>query len=494
MGKSHGGVAVTGLLDAVALLVAVPYSLAAAAIGLYSIAQAHLLWGYFRRTDPAIPTSVETDTRVTVQLPIYNERTVVEALLDSVAAMRWPPNQLEIQLLDDSTDETVELAARKVTELRAAGVNIRHIRRADRSGYKAGALAHGLEQASGDLIAIFDADFRPRPNYLEQAVALLHAHPDWGLVQARWAHINRSASAITEAQAFHLDAHFTIEQAARSRAPLLMGFNGTAGVWRRQAIADAGGWSADTLTEDLDLAFRCQLAGWQLGYVDALDAPAELPDLLPAVRSQQHRWMKGGAQVSRKLLGTLWRSRRPLVTRLQGTVHLTGGSIFLCVLALCILSPAVGPLMQRVPWFRYALSPAGLVLQIALGILLVFYGTMCVHRESGVPAGLQRLLRTFPSFMALSAGLSLHNTVAVVEGWSGHQTPFVRTPKQGDAVTALQYRAARAGPLVYLELAIALWGVAGLIWAVAANQWVLAVFLGSQAAGFLMVSWKSVES
>ncbi|MCB9675183.1 MAG: glycosyltransferase [Alphaproteobacteria bacterium] len=480
-------------MQLLAFVLVVAYSAAAAVIVLYAASQAHLLWTWARSRVPAVPAVPRERPKVTVQLPIYNERRVVKHLLDAVAALDWPRESLEIQLLDDSTDDTVSIAAEAIAALVARGLDAKHLRRPDRTGFKAGALAWGLERAEGELIAIFDADFRPRPDFLIRAVAALEEHPEWGLVQARWGHLNRDTSVFTAAQAFHLDAHFSIEQQARSQAPLLMGFNGTAGVWRRAAIDAAGGWSADTLTEDLDLAMRAQLAGWTLGYVDTIEAPAELPEEVPAVRSQQHRWMKGGAQVGRKLLPVLWAADRPLVTRLQATVHIAGGALFACVLALCVLSPLVGPLQSAVPWLRVALTPAGVGLQAALVVLVLFYAAMCVQREGGVVPGLARFVTTFPFFMALSAGLSLHNTLAVIEGWRGKPSPFVRTPKRGEATALALYAPERVGTVVWAELAIAAWGALGLVWAVSQAQWVLAVFLLSQAAGFAGVGLASVS-
>lgn len=474
-------------IEPLAGVVAGGYTLTAGAIALYSLSQLHLLTVAWRREDPPVPEAPPDAPMVTVQLPIYNERTVVEALLDSVAGLDWPRDRFEIQLLDDSTDDTVELAAQKVAALREAGVDVHHIRRPNREGYKAGALAHGLETAKGDLVAILDADFRPLPCFLKRTVGALEAHPEWGLLQARWGHINREASPYTAAQAFHLDAHFTIEQAARSQKPLLMGFNGTAGVWRRQAIDDAGGWSSDTLTEDLDLAFRAQLAGWTLGYSDAIEVPAELPELVPAVRSQQHRWMKGGAQVSRKLLPTLWASDQPLVTRLQGTAHLVGGAVFLCVLGLCLITPMLSPLRAHVPWFDLAVAPGAVALQLAFLILILFYGTMCVRREPSVGAAARRFVGTFPMFLALSAGLSLHNSRAVWEGWFGRPSEFVRTPKRGDG-SLVAYASRTVGFVRWAELAIALWLAVGIVWTVMYAQWILIPFLLMQAAGFFAIA------
>ena len=229
--------------------------------------------------------------KVTVQLPLFNERTVAQRLVACVGALDRATDKLQVQVLDDSTDETVDIVAEAVAEQRAQGLDIVHVRRSNRQGFKAGALAHGLEHASGEFVAIFDADFLPEPDFLRRAMARFT--PQIGLVQARWGWLNPRASILTRAQTMHLDAHFTVEQQARSSGDMFMGFNGTAGVWRRRTIDEAGGWHADTLTEDLDLSFRAQLHGWTLAYVDALEAPSELPEAFAAVRTQQHRWMKG---------------------------------------------------------------------------------------------------------------------------------------------------------------------------------------------------------
>lgn len=472
------------------------YLLAASVVSLYALSQLHLLLRA-KRSGPEslLPPPAQGDDlpMVTIQLPIYNERRVIGALLEAIEAIDWPRDKLEIQLLDDSDDETVDIARELCAGLQSGGLNIQHLRRPERKGFKAGALAWGLERAQGELICIFDADFQPRPDFLRRAVALLKAHPQWGLVQARWSHINRDASVLTAAQAFHLDAHFTIEQRARSQEPLMMGFNGTAGVWRRACIEDGGGWHADTLTEDLDLAFRAQLAGWSLGYCDALDAPAELPEDVRAIRSQQHRWMKGGAQVARKLLGRIWRSDIPFITKLQCSAHLFGGAAFGAVLLLACTSPLLGPSLEAVPSLAWVLIPAGIGLNLAMVILFGFYGLMCLRREESAGAAVGRMIWTFPVFMTLAMGLSLHNSLAVLEGWMGRESPFIRTPKRGseDATGAL-YRPEPVSPWVMLELGLAGLALWGLLWALSHGQLILAVFLSAQVLGFGLVSAKSV--
>jgi cellulose synthase/poly-beta-1,6-N-acetylglucosamine synthase-like glycosyltransferase len=461
------------------------HALASVAIGLYSVGQLHLLIRS-RRAHHDAPRPFELPS-VLVQLPLRNERRVTRALLHAVSRLEWPRDRLEVQVLDDSDDETVAICAEECARLRAGGLDIHHVRRGTRAGYKAGALAHGLTLSDAPFVAILDADFRPTPGFLRDAMAPLLADPSLGLLQGRWAHQNRDVSLFTRAQAFHLDAHFSIEQAARSRAPLFMGFNGTAGVWRRAAIDDAGGWSADSLTEDLDLSFRAQLTGWRLAYDDALAVPSELPEDVPAIRTQQHRWMKGGAQVARKLLCRLWASRVPLITKLQGTLHLAGGSVFFAVLALCVLTPLVHPIGVAWPALGAVLAVSGLALQFALLVLVAFYGTMCVRRDGGRAPG--RFLVGFVPFLSLSTGLSLHNALAVLEGWFGRETPFVRTPKRGEgAADGALYLPLPVGPVAWGEAALAGWGALGFAWAVANGQWVLASFLASQTAGFAVVA------
>ncbi|HEV3052032.1 MAG TPA: glycosyltransferase, partial [Longimicrobium sp.] len=305
----------------------------------FSLGQLQLLLIHRRAADaPAHPVADGGALpRVTIQLPVYNEQYVVRRLLQAVAAIQYPAALLDIQLLDDSTDETTKIAAGIIRRMRAAGVPITHVRRGTREGFKAGALAHGLAQARGELIAVFDADFVPAPDFLHRAVPPF-ADPRVGAVQARWDHLNREQSAITRIQAFLLDLHFGLEQPARDRGGLFLNFNGTAGVWRRSAIAAAGGWSAATLTEDIDLSYRAQLAGWKLVYLDAYPCPGELPADMSGLRSQQYRWIKGGAQNARLHLARVARSGFPFRVRHHAAQHLLAGSAYVAILGALLLS------------------------------------------------------------------------------------------------------------------------------------------------------------
>lgn len=477
-------------LELLAALVVLVHSSCALFILLYQVGQMDLLRRLLRA--PRVPGDGKpTEYPVlTLQLPIYNERTTVEGLLESVAALRYPRDCFEVQLLDDSTDETVALAARKVAELRRRGLDIHHLRRPDREGFKAGALAYGLTQARGELIAILDADFRPRPDYLERMVAVLERHPHWGLAQARWAHLNRETNLFTSALALHLDTHFSIEQEGRSQAPLFMGFNGTAGVWRRETIEAAGGWSADSLTEDLDLAFRAQLAGWKLGYVDDIEVPAELPEQVSMLRTQQHRWIKGGTQVCHKLLARLWRSPQPLVTKLQGTLHLASTHLFAVVLGMCVINPLVPIVLDEVPWASPWLAPSGPAFQFIIISVLTTYAVTCLKREAGPRRAARRFVSALPSLVSLSSGLSALGTKAVWEAWRGEVSPFVRTAKSGEG-SERAYRTTKVGAIAYFEVFMALWLTAGLVFAVTRGHFGIALFLALQSVGFWVMTWSS---
>ncbi|MEZ4849291.1 MAG: glycosyltransferase [Bacteroidia bacterium] len=441
------------------------YCITLTLIVVYSLGQLHLLITFVRnrkkiKQEP--PLTGDDVPFVTVQLPIYNELYVLERLLDSMEAMNYPRDRFEVQLLDDSDDETAEVAARKVAELKAKGLQIEHIRRPERTGFKAGALAYGLNLAKGDFIAIFDADFLPRPSYLRAAMANFN-DKNIGVVQARWEHINQSYSLFTEAQAFHLDAHFTIEQFGRDIGGFYLNFNGTAGVWRKETIIDAGGWEADTLTEDLDLSYRAQLKGWKFKYIDEIGAPAELPAEMGAIKSQQYRWMKGGAEVARKLLKSLWRSELPLLRKFHGTIHLLSSSVFLLVLLLGLTSVPLLYIKHEIFGgnIDFLIVPV-LALFLSFLILASLYLITFRWRDGNMRAALKRFGIHFIPFLSLSMGLSLHNSVAVIQGFRGKKTPFIRTPKfnlknRADKWNHVKYKSRKVKPGVYAELLMALY-------------------------------------
>lgn len=468
------------------------YYLILGVLAFYGIHRLWLVWVYLRAErrgqGPPVPAPLPEDPsawpRVTVQLPLYNEMYVVRRLIDAVAKLDYPAGRLEIQVLDDSTDSTSDIVAERVEHHRARGVDIHHLRRADRTGYKAGALAAGLRAARGELIAVFDADFVPRPDFLRRAVPHLAADEGLGMVQARWSHLNREFSLLTRLQAIFLDGHFLIEHTARHRGGCFFNFNGTAGIWRREAIEEAGGWQHDTVTEDLDLSYRSQLAGWRFLYLPELDVPSELPVDINGFKSQQRRWARGSVQTGRKLLGTILTSRLPARVKLEAFVHLTNNlSYVLMVLLSLLILPAM---ILRRGSSAAVLLAVDLPLFLAATVsVLVFYAA-----SQSAPGGAgRRELRYLPAVMGLGIGLALANAPAVVSGLFAKGGVFHRTPKyaiggpdahagknRDETWHAKLYRSA-LGPTVILEGLFALYFAGSLIYAAAVGMWMSLPFL-----------------
>lgn len=368
---------------------------------------------------------------VTVQLPIFNELYVIERLIDAVAAFDYPRDRYEIHILDDSNDETVEVVRRKVMEYQSQGFNIEQIRRVDRSGFKAGALQAGMAVARGEFIAIFDADFLPRPDFLLRTLPHFQ-NDEVGVVQTRWEHINEDYSLITRLQALQLNVHFTVEQSGRMYGDYLLQFNGTAGVWRRDTIDSAGGWQADTLTEDLDLSIRAQLKGWRIRFLEEIGSPAELPVEMNSLKSQQFRWMKGGAETARKMLPTVWRSDMTLRQKVHATSHLLASSVFVFVFLTGVFSVPLLLLLGDLIELGFSKNFFAYFLVGLLSIIGVYYTAnveSAANQEQRFGKSVLKFGLLFPLFLALSMGLSLHNSVAVIQGYRGKKSPFVRTPK-----------------------------------------------------------------
>jgi len=370
--------------------------------------------------------------KVTVQLPIYNEKYVVARLIDNIMLLDYPKDKIQIQILDDSTDETVEISRSKVKHYQSLGFNIVCLHRSDRQGFKAGALRDGLKSAEGEFIAIFDADFLPSKDFILKTLPSFN-DSKIGVVQTRWDHINQNHSLLTELQAFQLNVHFTIEQKGRYNADYLLQFNGTAGVWRKTCIEDAGGWEADTLTEDLDLSYRAQLKGWKIQYLEEVTAPAELPAEIYGLKSQQFRWMKGGAETARKLLPKVWRSDLSLSQKFQANVHLFSSSIFIFVFVLGLLS---FPIVIFTQLLQINTSLFGVFLVSLLSIIIVYYiaNVHVAWPKTQIWKMVVKFIFIFPIFLAVSMALSLHNMIAVIQGFCGFQSSFVRTPKYGNKV------------------------------------------------------------
>jgi len=438
------------------------YTAALSVLFLFGIHSLVMVYYYVRTSRLPSPQAppLQEFPMVTVQLPIYNEYYVVERLLHAVCAMEYPRDRLEIQVLDDSTDETTELIARLVQHYRAQGIDIVHLRRNSREGYKAGALRYGLERARGEFIAIFDADFVPRPDFLRKTLRYF-ADPRVGMVQTRWEHLNEDYSLLTRAQALALDGHFALEQTTRNRAGFFINFNGTAGVWRRACIEDAGNWHTDTLAEDLDLSYRAQLRGWKFVFLNNVTTPAELPVDINALKSQQYRWTKGAVEVARKLLPLLWRSSLPLRIKLEATVHLTSNIVFPFILLVAVLNVPIVVLKNTLSGYDGYFTALSVFVLAAIGTLLFYlYAQRAIHWDW------QRRLLFFPIFMAGSMGFAVNNTRAVIEALVGKRTEFVRTPKynilrSGERWQDKRYAPRRIDPLVFAELLLALYFAVG---------------------------------
>jgi cellulose synthase/poly-beta-1,6-N-acetylglucosamine synthase-like glycosyltransferase len=382
------------------------------------------------------PPSPMTDAQlpfVTVQLPMFNEKYVVEKLVDVIMKFDYPKDKFEVHVIDDSNDETVEIAQAKVKEWKDKGFNIEYIRRPHRQGFKAGALKDAMPLAKGEFLAIFDADFEPYPEFLRKTIPYFQ-DPTVGVVQTRWEHINQEHSLITKLQVLPLNVHFTIEQLGRMSGGLLLQFNGTAGVWRRKTIDDAGGWESDTLTEDLDLSIRAQLKGYRIMFLEKLGSPAELPAEMNAFKAQQHRWMKGGAETARKMLPTIWRSDKlTFWKKFQGTAHLVGSTLFLMVFIMSIVSVPVMHTFHLVKQTWTWVPP-----KIFTYFMVGFLSMVTIYYTGNVTADIsgkskwqifKGFLWRFPMCLSLSLGMALHNAKAVIEGWLGQKSEFVRTPK-----------------------------------------------------------------
>ncbi|MBI1184127.1 glycosyltransferase [bacterium] len=412
------------------------YALCLLFLLVYSISQLQLVYYYKKRSHSKNTTATEPYfPYVTIQLPVYNEIRVVERLITSCTKIHYPHNKLEIQILDDSTDETSSIITSLLKTLETQ-IAIHHIKRTKREGFKAGALKYGLEQAKGEFIAVFDADFIPNPDFLTESLPHFK-NERTGAVQTRWEHLNRDFSALTTAQAFGLDAHFSIEQTGRNKGGFFISFNGTAGIWRKSCIIESGNWQSDTLTEDLDLSFRAQLLGWQMVYIESCASPAELPVTLWAYKSQQYRWNKGAAETQLKLLGKLLKSDLNPAIKFHAGLQLCKGLVFISSFLVSILSlPLLYYLVnnQIETHWQYAFT----VSLFSVMVLLLFY-SVSFRKTVGSAYNIFSFIQKFVSFLALSFGTSLHNSLAVLDGYAGVKTPFVRTPKFNiDKTTDLQ--------------------------------------------------------
>jgi cellulose synthase/poly-beta-1,6-N-acetylglucosamine synthase-like glycosyltransferase len=412
---------------------------------------------------------------VTIQLPLFNEVYVVERLIDAVAAIDYPRDLMEIQVLDDSTDETSAVALRAVERYRAQGYDIRYLHREERLGFKAGALQSGLEAARGEFLMIFDADFVPCPQVLRESLPHF-ADPAVGMVQARWEHLNRDYSLLTRIQSIFLDGHFVIEHTARNRSGRFFNFNGTAGIWRRRCLTQVGGWQSDTLTEDLDVSYRAQLAGWKFVYLRDLAVPAELPVDMNGFKSQQHRWTKGSIQTGKKLLPTILRSGYPWTVKTEAFFHLTNNFSYLLVVLLALLIVPAIIIRERIGWQRVAVIDFPLFFGATFSFI-AFY----ISSQKEIGRDWRPTLKCMPFLMSLGIGLSLNNVHAVLEALFNRSNEFTRTPKYRIEGPWEDWRSkkykARGNSSLVGEIVLALYFFGAVVFAIKESYWVGVPFL-----------------
>ncbi|TJY37849.1 cellulose synthase family protein [Pontimicrobium aquaticum] len=415
-------------------IIIIIYSTALILIFMYALAQLNLLFNYLSAqkkedTSPKFDLTNPNEVPfVTIQLPVYNELYVMERLLENISKIDYPKNKLEIQVLDDSTDESFQATEKHIQLLQQTGLDIQHVVREDRKNFKAGALKEGLKVAKGEFIAIFDADFLPKKDWLQRTIPFFK-DKEVGVVQTRWGHINRDYSVLTKIQAFALDAHFSLEQVGRNSKGHFINFNGTAGIWRKECIIDAGNWEGDTLTEDLDLSYRAQLKNWKFKYLEDIETPAELPVVISAARSQQFRWNKGGAENFRKMLWKVLKNQNiSAKTKVHGLLHLLNSTMFLNVLIVGILSIPMLYIKnehEQLSIYFYVMS----FFVISTLIFFICYWFMFKKTYGSSLKSFVQYIGMFITFFSIAMGFSLHNSIAVIEGHLGKRSDFIRTPK-----------------------------------------------------------------
>ena len=472
-------------------------------LAFYGFHRSSLVWHYYRNRHkrPRPLGRFSELPAVTVQLPLFNEMYVVERLLDAVATIRYPRDRFQIQVLDDSTDETQEICQRKIAELgqRYPELDVEYIHRTDRSGFKAGALQHGLHTAKGEFILIFDADFLPLPDILERAIDHF-SDPKVAVVQCRWEHVNRDFSALTEVQALMLDGHFIMEHAGRNWSGRFFNFNGTAGLWRRAAIADAGDWQHDTLTEDMDLSYRAQLRGWKFVYLPEIAAPAELPVEMSAFKSQQFRWAKGSVQVAIKLLSTILRSNATFAQKSEAFFHLTNNLAYPLLWVLSILLLPNLALRTHHGWREVLMIDLPLFFGTTLSVASFYLASQreiaLLRNPDEKPRFAWAALKRLPLVMSIGIGLCVNQTRAVLEALLGRETEFVRTPKHGirgrlESWSSNKYRAAKS-VTPFIELTMAAYFVVAIGVAINHRHFISIPFLCLFLCGFGYVGWGSL--
>ena len=478
------------------ILLIVIYTLCMLFIMAFSLVQLHLAITYKKTKNKNAQKSLSPQYPhefpiVTIQLPIYNEKYVVERLLDAVAEIEWPRNSLEIQILDDSTDETSDIIQHKIAEEKFNDLDMLHIRRKNRAGFKAGALQLGLNASKGEFIAVFDADFVPDKKFILETIHEFK-DPDIGMVQTQWEHLNKDYSLITKLQAFGLNGHFKVEQAGRNVAGSFINFNGTGGIWRKSCIKDAGGWQADTLTEDLDLSYRAQMKGWKFKYLEDVASPAELPVNMLAVKSQQFRWTKGGAETIRKNLRKVLKTDLKFTNKIHAIFHLTNSANFLLLLIASIVSI---PLL----YIKHTHQELSLFFDFGsiflVGFLAISYFYWIANKEV---ESLKSYARYFPLFIIFSLGFTLNNSLAFIEGIFGIKTPFVRTPKFNivgttDSWKSNVYLNHKFNWSIVLEGILSLYFLSGIVLGILLGDYGLFLFHLMLAVGYAAIVYYSIK-
>ena len=444
------------------------------------------LYRIYRKDIPHPDAKFSDLPRVTIQLPMFNERYVIERLIDAVCEIRYPREKLQIQVLDDSIDETQKIAADAVARKREQGFDIVYIHRDDRTGFKAGALEAGLKTATGEFVAVFDADFVPQPDFLERTIHFF-TNEKVGMVQIRWEHLNREYSLLTRVQSILLDGHFVIEHTARNRSGRFFNFNGTAGIWRKSTIADAGGWQHDTITEDLDLSYRAQSKGWQFIYVNESTTPAEVPVEMVAFKTQQHRWAKGSIQVAKKVLPKLLKSRLPFKVKLEAWMHLTCNISYILMVILSLMMPLTVEFRVKNSWMTSIWVDAIVFICASVSIMM-FY--LLAQKEARKQTFMQRLAY-LPIVMSLGIGLSINNCRAVIEALVGYKTGFVRTPKYGVTKSGESFKHVKYGFKLncqpWVETVMGIYFVWGIVHAISLGAYASVPFLALFCTGYLYV-------
>jgi cellulose synthase/poly-beta-1,6-N-acetylglucosamine synthase-like glycosyltransferase len=483
-------------VNAFDLALLIPYFVVLIVLAAYGAHRYWLVFLYYKHkrnktTEPAAHFDFDDLPRVTVQLPIFNEQYVVERLLDAVCRLEYPKDKLDIQLLDDSTDETVEVARILVERYAALGHPVAHLHRDNREGFKAGALEAGLKTAKGEFVAIFDADFVPSPDFLMKCIHHF-TDPKVGMVQTRWTHINRNYSLLTQVEAILLDGHFVLEHSARSRSGVFFNFNGTAGMWRRCAIDEAGGWEHDTLTEDTDLSYRAQLKGWKFLYLQDVECPAELPVEMTAFKTQQARWAKGLIQVSKKILPKVFASNASRHVKIEAVYHLTANLSYPLMIVLSVLLLPAMIIRFYQGWFQMLYIDLPLFMASTFSISSFYL----VSQKELFPKSWLRSLLYLPFLMSLGIGLTITNTRAVLEALVGKQTAFARTPKyrvesKKDRIGAKKYRK-RLGWVPWIELLIGTYFALAVFYAIDNENYFTVPFLLLFVGGYWVTGLMSL--